>query len=371
MEKVREQAQRARRARCRGARAHGARGGGTQARRRSRSSARARRSGARDSRDRGRPSSPLRCAHRSRDHRRLARQCRRGRPVHGACVRARHGCRTEGPADHARRRSSRRRTSSGSSSTRPRLLLTRALELAGESGSIRARAGASLSYGWFLAVKGELDAAETVFEEVRQTAAELGIEPTIAASLMRSGGVAVKRGDYRKGRRSSIERHCGSRRHAAIEGCCPICRRLSPKTLAALGKVDGGRASGTRRVQASSRPEDPHFDVTVKGAMAAVRAAQGRDEEAEDAVSRGSCRDEPRLRRSRARNPRAARRLLSGSRPRRRGCGLSVANRGARALGSRQGDRADRLTRLLVGRLRDHGRGPLEARKRVTERVRA
>src|SRR6185503_13506339 len=50
------------------------------------------------------------------------------------------------------------------------LLLMRALELAGESGSVRARFGATLSYGWFLMVKGELAAAETVFEEVRQTA---------------------------------------------------------------------------------------------------------------------------------------------------------------------------------------------------------
>ena len=31
------------------------------------------------------------------------------------------------------------------------LLLTRALELAGESGSVRARLGATSAYGWFLA----------------------------------------------------------------------------------------------------------------------------------------------------------------------------------------------------------------------------
>ena len=39
------------------------------------------------------------------------------------------------------------------------LLLTRALELAGESGSVRARISATLAYAWFLRVKGELDAA--------------------------------------------------------------------------------------------------------------------------------------------------------------------------------------------------------------------
>ena len=54
------------------------------------------------------------------------------------------------------------------------LLLTRALELAGESGSVRARVGATLSYGWFLALKGELTAAETLFEEVRASSAERG-----------------------------------------------------------------------------------------------------------------------------------------------------------------------------------------------------
>ena len=73
------------------------------------------------------------------------------------------------------------------------LLLTRALELAGESGSVRARVGTTLSYGWFLAVKGELDAAETVFEEVRATAAELGMEPAVAAALMQARRAIARR----------------------------------------------------------------------------------------------------------------------------------------------------------------------------------
>ena len=62
------------------------------------------------------------------------------------------------------------------------LLITRALELAGESGSVRARMWATLSYGWFLRLKGELDAAETVLEEVRATAEELGLEHTSYAN---------------------------------------------------------------------------------------------------------------------------------------------------------------------------------------------
>lgn len=159
------------------------------------------------------------------------------------------------------------------------LLLTRALELAGESGSIRARAGASLSYGWFLATKGELDAAETVYEEVRQAAAELGIEPTIASSLMRLGDVAVKRGDYRKAEKLYREAlHITTTR--GDRGVLPDLQASLAEALAALGRVDEAERLALA-VQASSRPEDPHFDVTVKRAMAAVFAAQGRDEEAE------------------------------------------------------------------------------------------
>ena len=78
------------------------------------------------------------------------------------------------------------------------LLLTRALELAGESGSVRARVGATLSYGWFLALKGELTAAETLFEEVRASSAELGVEPAVAAALAKLGWISRLKGDLKR-----------------------------------------------------------------------------------------------------------------------------------------------------------------------------
>ena len=84
------------------------------------------------------------------------------------------------------------------------LLLTRALELAGESGSMRARVGTTLSYGVFLTVKGELDAAETLFEEVR-------------ANCRRARGRARRR-------RSALQARRGSRGSGATTGarrsCC-------------------------------------------------------------------------------------------------------------------------------------------------------
>ena len=158
------------------------------------------------------------------------------------------------------------------------LLLTRALELAGESGSIRARAAASLSYGWFLAVKGELDAAETVFEEVRQTSAELGIEPAVANALARSGDVAMRRGDYKRAEKVYREavRITSTR---GDRGFLPDLQASLAEALAALGKVDEAERLALE-VEASPKP-DPHFEATVLGMLAAVRAAQGRDDEAE------------------------------------------------------------------------------------------
>ena len=159
------------------------------------------------------------------------------------------------------------------------LLLTRALELAGESGSVRARVGATLSYGWFLAVKGELDAAETVYQEVRQTATELGVEPFVAAALSRLGEIAFRRRDFKRAEKLYREavRITSTR---GDRGILPDQQASLAETLAALGKIDEAERLALE-VQAAPRP-DPHFGIIVSATLAAVRAAQGRDEEAEE-----------------------------------------------------------------------------------------
>jgi class 3 adenylate cyclase/tetratricopeptide (TPR) repeat protein len=160
------------------------------------------------------------------------------------------------------------------------LLLTRALELAGESGSVRARFGATLSYGWFLAVKGELDAAETVFEEVRQTASELGVEPGMAAALSRLGEVAWHRYDYRKAEKLYREalRITSTR---GDRGVLPDLSASLAETLALLGKVDEAERLAAE-LEGMTRPDVIHFGITLSLTRAAVRAAQGRDDEAEE-----------------------------------------------------------------------------------------
>ncbi len=160
------------------------------------------------------------------------------------------------------------------------MLLTRALELAGESGSVLARLGTTLSYGWFLMVKGELDAAETVSEEVRATAAELGRDSTVAAAVFQLGQLARRKGDHKRAEKLFGE----AVRITAARGD----RGFLPErqAFAALALVDVGKIDEAERLALEARAsigrEDPGAVVFTGIAVGAVRAAQGRDDEAEE-----------------------------------------------------------------------------------------
>jgi class 3 adenylate cyclase/tetratricopeptide (TPR) repeat protein len=160
------------------------------------------------------------------------------------------------------------------------LLLTRALELAGESGSARGRVSATLTYGWLLAAKGELDEAESVFEEVRTTAAELGVEPAITSALLHLGSIARLKGDHKRAEKLLREAlHMTAAR--GDRGLLPDYQAVLAATLADLGKVDEAErlALESRR---NASPQDTSCKIIAATALAAVRAAQGRDAEAED-----------------------------------------------------------------------------------------
>ena len=115
---------------------------------------------------------------------------------------------------------------------------------------------------------------------MRQTAAELGVEPSTAAALSRLGGLAWRRGDYRRAEKLYREavRITSTR---GDRGVLPDLQASLAEVLAAQGKVDEAERLALE-VQATARPDDPHFQMTVLATMAAVRAAQGRDDEAEE-----------------------------------------------------------------------------------------
>jgi ATP/maltotriose-dependent transcriptional regulator MalT len=160
------------------------------------------------------------------------------------------------------------------------LLLARALELAGESGSVRARVGATLAYGWLLRVKGELDAAETMVEEVRATAEELGMEPAMATALMKLGWIARLKGDLKRSEKLFREalRITAAR---GDHGLVPDYQAALATTLADLGKVDEGERLALE-ARTNAVPEDTSCQIFAVTALAAIRAAQGRDGEAEE-----------------------------------------------------------------------------------------
>jgi class 3 adenylate cyclase/tetratricopeptide (TPR) repeat protein len=159
------------------------------------------------------------------------------------------------------------------------LLLARALELAGESASPSARIRTKLAYGWFLEVKGELDAAETLFEEVRVTATEAGIEPTIASALAKLGWLARLKRDFKRAEKLQREavRIVSAR---GDRGLLPDLQAELAATLADMGKLEEAERLA-KEALANATPNDPGCVVDATTAIAAVHAAQGRDDEAE------------------------------------------------------------------------------------------
>ncbi len=157
-------------------------------------------------------------------------------------------------------------------------LLTRALELSGESGSVRARVGSTITYGWFLMVKGELDAAETVFEEVRTTASELGLGSSEAYALLKLAKVARIRGDHKRAEKLGREsvRLTMAR---GDRGLLPEFQACLAYTLVEVGKLEEAERLA-REAREGVVTEDPLGIVTTTTALGAVRAAQGREDEA-------------------------------------------------------------------------------------------
>ena len=160
------------------------------------------------------------------------------------------------------------------------ILLTRALELAGESGSVRARMSATLAYAGFLKQKGELDAAETMMDEVRETAEELGMEPVLAAALARLGWLARAKGDFKRSEKLFREalRITSARGDRGLE---PDYQAALATTLADLGKLDEGERLALD-ARAHAVPEDVSCHIFSLTALATIRAAQRRDDEAEE-----------------------------------------------------------------------------------------
>lgn len=158
--------------------------------------------------------------------------------------------------------------------------LERAVELSDESGSPRSRAWTLRMAGNLAAVHGRLDEADASLEQARALFAESGIKLSHARTLNGLGRVAWKRGEPRRAEDLFRE---------AIRILKPLQDRgtlVESQRMLAQVVLEEGRVDEAERLALEAREtvgvRDVSSDSTTRLALGLVRAAQGRDEEAEE-----------------------------------------------------------------------------------------
>jgi class 3 adenylate cyclase/tetratricopeptide (TPR) repeat protein len=158
-------------------------------------------------------------------------------------------------------------------------LLERARELAEESGSIVARAKALGSWANLHFLRGDLDEAEEVGEKARELLAEAGSVWWVARILLFLAHVARKKGDDAKAERQLRE---SIRILKPLEDRGSLCesQRLLAEILLDGGKIEEAERFALEAIDTVG-PLDRISVATTTMTLGLVRAAQGRDEEAE------------------------------------------------------------------------------------------
>jgi class 3 adenylate cyclase/tetratricopeptide (TPR) repeat protein len=161
-----------------------------------------------------------------------------------------------------------------------RELLARGLELAEESGGVLVRAVALERCGMLNLIEGNLDDAETAFARSNELYTEVGFQSGIAWTLKHLGSLAWKRGDL-----DEAETH--------LREAVKILKKLGDRAYLCEGQralaellVAQGRVEEAERWALEARetvgPQDALSQITTTFALAIVRAAQGKDAEAEE-----------------------------------------------------------------------------------------
>ena len=342
------------------------------ARRRPAARPRARRAGARPARRRD-ARGPVRGADDARADRLVARRPGRRRAL-DTRRRSRSRARSGG------RISRRARRDELASSAIARLDLDRAMQLVAEALELAEESGNIAALGWALVSQARIDALR-------------------GRSTRRRQGSTQARGALRRVRRQLGARRASTTTTAGSSAAAATSRRPSRRFRDAIRILkpleDRGTLCESQRglAQVLVSPEEDRRGgalrargprdrraprqisrATTRMALGIVRAAQGRDEEAEvllrEAVARRRRQPLLLIRRELVDRARA---VPARARPDRRGGGRTRPSWPSYDAGARRRLKhgPDRLRRPLVGRLRDHRRGPLEAAERIAQRLRA
>ncbi|HYZ76943.1 MAG TPA: adenylate/guanylate cyclase domain-containing protein [Gaiellaceae bacterium] len=162
---------------------------------------------------------------------------------------------------------------------RAQQFISRALELADESGSLFARASALSSAGSLHLILEELEEAEAAYSEARRLVDELGVAQAVGYTTMMLGRIVERRGDDSGAERllrESIRVLQGLGDRSVL---CEAQRRLA-QLLVKSGRLDEAERLALKARETVGR-EDATSLVTTAMALGIVRAAQGRDDEAE------------------------------------------------------------------------------------------
>ena len=255
---------------------------------------------------------------------------------------------------------------------RGRRLVAEALELAEESGNITALGWALVSQARIDALRGRLDEAAAGLDAGRGA---LLRSPATQWALARVnnhfGWVERRRGDLAAAERRFRD---AIRILKPLEDRGTLCesQRGLAQVLVSLKKIDEAERYALE-ARETVGPHDTISRATTRMALGLVRAAQGRDEEAEALLREAVAvvDGKPLLLIRRELVTALARFLRERGR-------IDEAEEYEAELADYEAALAprlslehglDRLRRRLVGRLRDHGRRPLEARERVAQRL--
>jgi ATP/maltotriose-dependent transcriptional regulator MalT len=158
-------------------------------------------------------------------------------------------------------------------------IVEHAATLAEESGSLEARGRALASRGKLLTLKGEFDEADGALADAQALFEEAGVPMALARTLNARAWLDWRRGNLDKADKRFRE---SIRILKPLEDRGTLCE--SQRSLAQL-LVQRGRIEEAERVALEARktvgPQDESSRATTRMALALVRAAQGRDEEAE------------------------------------------------------------------------------------------
>jgi tetratricopeptide (TPR) repeat protein len=158
-------------------------------------------------------------------------------------------------------------------------LIQKAVELADESGSPRARGQALLTLGLLHRMRKEFEAAEGAYELARELFAEIGNATLLSYSLSSMADVAFEKGELKRAEkllRESIRLLAPLGQHRELAEAQADLARV----LAEQGKIDEAERF-VAEAQEYLPSAEPQLRLFIVLAEAAVRAAQEQEEEAE------------------------------------------------------------------------------------------